>query len=330
MASLTLSMVMPNYNHGSCIGRAFDAVERQSRPPDEFIILDDASTDDSIQVIESFARGRSFVRVERNERNGGVVAALKKLTEMAASEYIYFGAADDYISPGFFESAMSMAALHPEAGLLFGDVHFVDPGGKRVDLCKSSFWKAPLFADGTQFLNDYLRREKPMICASAATIFKRSALEETGGYRPELGSWSDMFAIRAVGVKYGACYIPKPFASFTLSAGSLSGTEFTDPGRILSVIKKFAALLRTPQFKEYFPADYADDWERLCRAAVVSDYVDRAQSLHDAAEAASRYGTSLGTAGERLMGKFFAKLSGLQWKIRRRLISQVLSSLHGD
>ena len=56
MSRPTLSVGMPNYNHGHLIGRALDAIVAQSRPPDELIIVDDASTDRSLEVIESYAK----------------------------------------------------------------------------------------------------------------------------------------------------------------------------------------------------------------------------------------------------------------------------------
>ncbi|MBM3777382.1 MAG: glycosyltransferase family 2 protein [Acidimicrobiia bacterium] len=53
----SLSALMLNYNHGRYLGRAIEAIVAQSRPADEFLILDDASTDDSVEVIERHAPG---------------------------------------------------------------------------------------------------------------------------------------------------------------------------------------------------------------------------------------------------------------------------------
>ena len=72
MSSTVLSVVTPNYNHGHLIGRAIEAVLSQSRCPDEYLILDDASTDNSLEIIEHYASRHPFIRVLRNKQNLGV------------------------------------------------------------------------------------------------------------------------------------------------------------------------------------------------------------------------------------------------------------------
>ena len=72
----TLSVVLPNYNHGDVIARALEALLHQERRPDEIVVVDDASTDDSRDVIARFAARSASIRVLVNEQNQGVIAAL--------------------------------------------------------------------------------------------------------------------------------------------------------------------------------------------------------------------------------------------------------------
>ena len=55
MATPSLSVVLPNYNHAKLIGRALAALLAQKRAADEIIVIDDGSTDDSVAVIERIA-----------------------------------------------------------------------------------------------------------------------------------------------------------------------------------------------------------------------------------------------------------------------------------
>ncbi len=79
MSTPALSVVMPNYNHSRYLADAVTGIAGQSRPPDEFLILDDASTDDSLQVIEPFLNRFPFIRLIRHERNCGGTAACARL-----------------------------------------------------------------------------------------------------------------------------------------------------------------------------------------------------------------------------------------------------------
>jgi len=79
MPEPTLTAGFPNYNHSHYLPQAIEAILSQSRPPDEFIIVDDASTDNSVEIIESYARQDSRLRLVRHEHNQGAVASLDRV-----------------------------------------------------------------------------------------------------------------------------------------------------------------------------------------------------------------------------------------------------------
>jgi glycosyltransferase involved in cell wall biosynthesis len=63
---------MTNYNHGQYIRKALEAILAQSLRPIEVIVVDDGSTDNSVEVIESIMRQDSIVKLLRNDCNRGV------------------------------------------------------------------------------------------------------------------------------------------------------------------------------------------------------------------------------------------------------------------
>ncbi len=120
MRTADLSVVMANRNHARHLPRALDAVLSQSHTPREVIVLDDASTDDSVQVLESYARRYRTMRVVQNASHRGVTASYNRGFALATGEYILPGAADDYILPGFIEKAMAEFSRYPQAGICTG------------------------------------------------------------------------------------------------------------------------------------------------------------------------------------------------------------------
>src|SRR5258706_6562512 len=121
MRRATVALVMPNYNHARFLPTALDAVFAQTRPFDEVLVLDDASTDDSLRIIESYAPQYPALRVLRNERNQGVARSVNRLLKEVRSDYVVAAAADDCLRPQFLEKSMAALERHPEAGLCFSE-----------------------------------------------------------------------------------------------------------------------------------------------------------------------------------------------------------------
>ena len=93
----------------------------QSRPPDELIVIDDASTDDSREVIQFQQARHPQLTALANETNVGALGTLQRGLEAASGRYVYFAAADDQILPGFFETALGVLETTPSVGLFCGE-----------------------------------------------------------------------------------------------------------------------------------------------------------------------------------------------------------------
>jgi glycosyltransferase involved in cell wall biosynthesis len=312
MAGPSLSVMICNYNHGRYIARAIEAILTQSRPPDEFIVLDDASTDDSVEVIDSFCRRYGCIRFLRHERNVGAMQSFREALAAARGDYFYGGGADDYVLPGFFASAMQIAAAYPEAGLICGNVVVVDPEGKEWSEAGISSWPEDLYASPDRLLHEYLDVERADHSLSGATIYRRSAFVEVGGYREELGHWADTFAIRAIGLKYGACYLPQRCSAFTDMPQSFSQKMRRDLKRMLDIVATAQSLMRSPQFRDRFPESHVARWGEEYRDILIEDQVRRLQDEFDRCHALFYQGVVYKSLLNRVVGSLFSRSITLQ------------------
>lgn len=265
MSRPTISVVMPNYNHAKYLPQAIEEILGQDRPPDEFLILDDASTDHSRSIIASYAERFPSIRAIYNAKNAGVNEAHNRLFLEAKSDYIYAGAADDVRCPEFLQAAMQMAEKYPQAGLISTQLAIVDESDQDLGLIQIRRWKERLYANPELVLNDYLERESPSHSLCTATVYRRDALEEIGWYRAELDSFGDTFSARAIALKYGMCYVPEPLAKWRRLDSSFSAGARQDHEKALDLISRTARLMRTQPFLELFPEEHANRWEKRSR-----------------------------------------------------------------
>ncbi len=261
----TLAAVMPNYNHGRYLPAAIEGILNQTRPPDEFLILDDASTDDSAAIIESFASRHPTIRFLRNERNLGVIESQRRLLEAIGSDYVYLGAADDVRLPAFFERAMAMAERYPQAAFVMGRMDVIDEHDVLLGTIGVRRWNEPLFAPPEQYRRECLEVEAPSHSLSGATLWRREALRELGGFRPELGSWGDTLAMHAAGLRHGVCFVPEVFTRWRRLSAAFSAASRNDSSHAVRLIDASVAAMRSPELRDRFPDDYVTSWERRSR-----------------------------------------------------------------
>ena len=104
-----ISVILPVYNVEPYIGACIESLKRQSFRDLEFIFVDDCSTDNSVAVIEDFARTDPRVRIIRNTENLGSGPTRNRGIEAAKGEYLSFIDPDDWIAPDFYERLYAKA-----------------------------------------------------------------------------------------------------------------------------------------------------------------------------------------------------------------------------
>ena len=279
----TLSVLLANYNHGHHIAEAIESVTSQSRLPDEYIIMDDGSTDDSVAIISSFAEQHPFIRFIRNEKNLGAVAAYRKLLEMAAGDYLFCSAADDFILPEFLSRSMALLEAHPQAGLVSGLSMICDEDGR-----KTGIFPTPIVSRTPAYL-DPKRVKRALVRYGAwfmgnTTVYRRQALSAEGGFRSDLGPFIDGFACHVLALKYGACFIPEPCAVWRRLDTGESSSVALDPEEASALVSRTASLMvEDPSYRGLFPPAYVRAWQRRQKYWVgmaIQRFRERQQAEH--------------------------------------------------
>ncbi|WP_424813617.1 glycosyltransferase [Roseococcus sp. YIM B11640] len=126
-----VSVIIPNFNHARFLPQRIESILKQNYTKFELLILDDASTDDSAEVIERYrAAHPDVIRVIRNEQNAGnVFRQWRKGVAEAKGELIWICESDDFAEPDFL-AALVPVFLDESVMIGFGRIQFADAAGK--------------------------------------------------------------------------------------------------------------------------------------------------------------------------------------------------------
>jgi glycosyltransferase involved in cell wall biosynthesis len=171
-----VSVLIPAYNRAKYIGETLRCVLAQDYENLEVIVLNDASTDDTVEVVKSFSDSR--IRLVHNERNLGLAGVRNRLLELATGDFLAWQDSDDLCTPdrialqvNFLESNPKVLAVGSAATVIDEDskeIHknlinplFLDNDSIAVSMCfedpftNSSMLMRKSAANGIRFAPDF-------------------------------------------------------------------------------------------------------------------------------------------------------------------------------
>ena len=250
MSNPLVTIIIPTFNRRRWIGECLDSVRAQTYPNIETLVIDDCSTDDTVQWLQSNP-DYSFANVHVQPRNGGASVARNTGIELAQGELIAFIDSDDLLAPNHIEKAVAVFNTHENIGLFACDSTIIDPdgavlySGKTWHSIQSELRQYPI-RNGERSLKDVFIFSNIF---PGFTLPKRT-FDRVGGFDQSIFPMDDYdLMLRVAGAGYGVYYCHAPLALRREHSGQCSGpTTSVDTCR-KQILALEAALKRNPQLR---------------------------------------------------------------------------------
>lgn len=167
-----ISVLMGIYNCERTISGAIESIRNQTFRDWELILCDDASTDSTAEIAESFCRKDPRIRLIRNDNNKKLSFTLNRCFSLASGEFCARMDGDDLCSPDRFSIQLKFLQKHPEYS-------FTTTVMKRFD--EKGIWYDPEISDGFEPGRNDLIKGSPF--CHATMVIRKSALAAINGYR---------------------------------------------------------------------------------------------------------------------------------------------------
>jgi glycosyltransferase involved in cell wall biosynthesis len=131
-AAPQVSIIIPSHNREKYLGLAIQSVLIQTFTNFELIVVDDGSTDGSLQIAQQFAASDTRIKVLASEQNQGEASALKKGFDTAQGEFVGQVDSDDLLEPQALELTVEALEGDPGLGIVYTNYIDIDEDGNKV------------------------------------------------------------------------------------------------------------------------------------------------------------------------------------------------------
>lgn len=236
-----VSIIVPNYNHARYIKKRMESIFSQTYDNYEVIILDDCSTDNSMEMIEQCAKNAHVSHIVRNEANSGSpFRQWEKGIGLAKGEIVWIAESDDYCATDMLARLVEAYVSH-DCTLAFARSVAVDEEGNDMYVCQRMF-KKDYHWRGSTFIRRYLNTGNRIYNASSAIFSKEAALHANRSFMnyKESGDWLFWIEIARQG---NVAVVAEPMNFFRRSAttqtskATLSGEVDIEDMQVIGYLK---------------------------------------------------------------------------------------------
>ena len=210
-----ISIVLPVYNGEKYIKHAIDSILNQTFKEFELIVVDDASTDSTPEILKEYIHKDKRIIVIRNEKNLYIARSLNKGIGLSRSNIIARMDADDVSFPSRLEMQYKLISDDPEVGVVGADIQIIDEND-RVLTYRS-------YKTNPGSLKRTMMRYSPF--AHPVVMFRKSYASEFGLYDHRYSPSEDVDLWFKMGSKYKFSSVPYPLLKYRVFMNSTSNRK---------------------------------------------------------------------------------------------------------
>lgn len=219
-----ISVALCTYNGARFLPQQLESILRQTRLPDEVQAFDDASTDESVALLEEFARRAQFaVCIHRNPERLGSIRNFEQAVRACTGSLIAFCDQDDVWHPERLARSEAALSEHPEAGAVFTDGLLIDDAGNPTGV---QLWQRFIFTPEDQRrmrAGEYLPLAKQRFITGATMLFRAKYVPWI--FPPGHDWHHDGWTSAIVAAFSGLCWVTEPMIQYRLHEGQQVGID---------------------------------------------------------------------------------------------------------
>ena len=251
-----ISVIVPSYNHAPFLEQRLKSIFDQSYSNLEVILLDDHSSDNSVDILKNFALHHKVSKLIINDKNSGnTFRQWDKGIRLAKGEYVWIAESDDFCENSFLEEVMKPFEEDPKIAISYCQSHRTNCFGEitgnwitHTSDKKENFFSNDFIMDGNKFIENHLIH-KNVIPNVSAVLFKKENLEQISPlvFRPFMKYNADWYYYIQILCNSKVSFVANPLNHFRYHGESVIARAGKESGWIK--IFKMELLMRKQMFE---------------------------------------------------------------------------------
>lgn len=251
--NLTVSVIIPNYNHSKYLRQRIDSILNQTYRDFELIILDDCSLDNSREIINEYKANYPEIITYFNSTNSGSPFSCWNLgTQMSKGEYLWIAESDDNAEPEFLRKTVAVLKQSVRTGLVFCDSKITNEvkgieylASERPAVRNSNDLNKVLSGKREFSMKSFI--ENPVVNVSSV-LFRKDVYLEAGGGNPSMQFCGDWLLYMKIFLKSGIKYVPEPLNIFRLHSDSQYHHYYQSNKFVAEIMRIYLFMIQHAQF----------------------------------------------------------------------------------
>jgi len=238
-----LSVILPNFNHARYLPDRVNSILQQTFTDLEIICLDDASTDNSIEILETYRLKHNLILLKNSRNSGNPFIQWNKGVNIASGDFIWIAESDDFADPRMLEYLFSLLNNNPNVGLAYCQSFYIDENNeilgthlKDLQKLNDNLWQNDFIYDGRKMLASYMSIFN-VIPNASGVLFRKQVFSKIGGAVEDMRlcgdwlTWSKMLTVSDLG------FIATPLNYFRIHKHSLRSEVHREQQYIMECLK---------------------------------------------------------------------------------------------
>jgi glycosyltransferase involved in cell wall biosynthesis len=288
----TISVIIPAYNAERTILETIASVQQQTFSDIELIVINDGSTDRTLEILNSIKDERLKIL---SYQNSGVCVARNRGVAHATGEFVAFLDADDLWSPEKLGLQLAALQQHPEAGVAYSWTYFMDEEGESFSFhsCEPVLFEGNVYAK--LLVNDFIYN-------GSNTLIRSQAIESIGEFDSACAGCADWDYWLRLAARWSFVVVPKYQIFYRRSSGAMSSKVGKMKEDALIALEK--AYRSAPSELQYLKEQSLISLHKYCADL----YLKHSTNMSGVKEAGQHLWMAIRLQPQTLLNKRFQKL----------------------